>query len=245
MYQSHPHYTNIDFPFPCNPPYVPSENPTGYYENSFEVPSNWTKIEGGLDYRLRFEGVDSAFYLWLNGTEIGYSQGSRNAAEFDVTKSLKHGAEDNNTLRLKVYQWSDGSYIEDQDQWWLSGIFRDVYLIAYPKKGHIEDFFVQTNLRESFRSAYFNVSISYQLQSKGKLSIRLLDGDGESAAKDLSYDLGAGSATHDYGTKVEKPQLWNAENPYVCLPYLVPRSRSYTHETAGHAPPASQNSSID
>ena len=211
----HPHYTNINFPFPCNPPFVPSENPTGHYETTFDVPDEWLDLDGGLIYRLRFEGVDSAFHLWLNGCEIGYSQGSRNAAEFDINEHLRTNSGSHNTLRLKVYQWSDGTYLEDQDQWWLSGIFRDVYLLAYPKKGHIEDFFVRTNLREQFKGAYVSISISHELQVSSRLDIKLVDSEGTKVAKALSYDLNAGQATHEYGTKLDNPLLWSAEEPHL------------------------------
>ena len=215
----HPHYTNIDFPFPVDMPLVPSRNPTGHYLTSFEVPVDWSDVEGGLDYRLRFEGVDSAFHLWLNDTKVGYSQGSRNAAEFAITDILNEDTK--NSLRLKVYQWSDGSYIEDQDMWWLSGIFRDVYIVAYPKKGHIEDFFVQTLLREQLKSAYLNVKLAYEIQHTSELAIRLVDADGNPAAKDLSYELKSGCASHDYGTKVQQPHLWSAERPYLYYLYIT------------------------
>ena len=111
-----PHYTNIVYPFPVCPPYAPTENPTGTYCRDFDVPSKW---ERNSYIRLRFDGVDSAFYLWLNGTQIGYSQGSRNPAEFDVTDHVLRG--EPNHLVVQVLQWCSGSYIEDQDQWWLSG----------------------------------------------------------------------------------------------------------------------------
>lgn len=214
-----PHYTNIDFPFPCDMPLVPSRNPTGHYQTVFEVPDSWCDVDGGLDYRLRFEGVDSAFHLWLNGVEIGYSQGSRNAAEFAITNVLKEGSK--NILRLKVYQWSDGSYIEDQDMWWLSGVFRDVYLVAYPKNGHIEDFFAQTQLREQLKSAYLNIKLAYEVKCDAHLSIRLVDKDGSAAAKSVSYDLKPGCASHDFGTKVNNPQLWNAEQPTLYYLYVT------------------------
>ena len=209
----HPHYTNINFPFPCDPPYVPSENPTGHYETEFDVPVEWLDFDGGLNYRLRFEGVDSAFHLWLNGHEIGYSQGSRNAAEFDVNEYVRTEAGSSNTLRLKVYQWSDGTYIEDQDQWWLSGIFRDVYLLAYPQNGHIEDYFIKTNLREAFKGAFISVSISYKVQATSTVDIELLDANGKKVAKELSYELKTGTATREYGTKLDNPRLWSAEEP--------------------------------
>jgi beta-galactosidase len=115
-----PQYTNVLFPFPVDPPFVPSENPTGTYETDFQVPQTW-KRDGLLRYRLRFDGVDSAFHVSVNGVDVGYSQGSRNTAEFDITDLIIRGGEGSNTVRVQVYQWSDGSYIEDQDQWWLSG----------------------------------------------------------------------------------------------------------------------------
>jgi beta-galactosidase len=111
-----PNYTNTIFPFPCDPPRVPSQNPTGTYRRSFTVPSDW---DSSAQLRLRFDGVDSAYHVWVNGREVGYAQGSRNPAEFDITKFVHHDTE--NDLVVRVYQWSDGSYIEDQDQWWLSG----------------------------------------------------------------------------------------------------------------------------
>ena len=111
-----PQYTNFVYPFPCDPPYPPTENPTGTYFRSFSVPSEWRE---DCHLRLRFDGVDSAFYVWVNGVKIGYSQGSRNPAEFDITNQVTAGAP--NYLVVQVLQWCSGSYIEDQDQWWLSG----------------------------------------------------------------------------------------------------------------------------
>ena len=113
-----PHYTNVQFPIPVCPPYVPTENPTGTYKRSFYVPTNW---DASSQLRLRFDGVDSAYHLWVNGVLVGYAQGARNPSEFDVTEYVnRDGVE--NELFVRVYQWSDATYIEDQDQWWLSGI---------------------------------------------------------------------------------------------------------------------------
>jgi beta-galactosidase/evolved beta-galactosidase subunit alpha len=100
---SRPHYTNVVYPFPVDPPRVPTENPTGSYRRVFRVPANWR----GLQLHLRFEGVDSAFHVWLNGREIGFSKGSRMPAEFDITHAVQDG---DNVLAVRVYQWSDGSY---------------------------------------------------------------------------------------------------------------------------------------
>ncbi|MGE5943191.1 MAG: sugar-binding domain-containing protein, partial [Flavobacteriales bacterium] len=129
-----PIYTNITYPFVKNPPYVMTPayagwtnselpNPVGSYRRDFVVPENWD----GHEIYLHFAGVQSAMYVWVNGKKVGYSQGSMTPAEFDITPYLQKG---NNTLAVEVYQWSDGSYLEDQDFWRLSGIFRDVYLYA-------------------------------------------------------------------------------------------------------------------
>ena len=126
-----PHYTNIQYPFPLDPPRVPTENPTGSYRRDFEVSKDWS----GSRIILRFEGVDSAFHVWVNGREVGFSKGSREPAEFDLTDIVKQGR---NTIAVRVMQWSDGTYLEDQDMWWLSGIFRDVMLLARPAT-HIAD----------------------------------------------------------------------------------------------------------
>ncbi len=111
-----PHYTNVQYPIPVCPPYVPSENATGTYVRTFQVPSAWSRDS---HVRLRFDGVDSAYHVWVNQVLIGYAQGSRNAHEFDVTRYLDWDGP--NQVHVRVYRWCDGSYIEDQDQWWLSG----------------------------------------------------------------------------------------------------------------------------
>lgn len=111
-----PWYTNVQFPIPVCPPYVPSDNPTGTYRRTFHVPNTWNS---GDQLRLRFDGVDSAYHVFVNGTLVGYAQGSRNPHEFDVSEYVNR--DEPNELFVRVYQWSDGTYIEDQDQWWLSG----------------------------------------------------------------------------------------------------------------------------
>ncbi len=120
-----PIYTNVIYPFPADPPRVPTENPTGLYRRSFCLPDSFQ----GQRVYLRFEGVDSAFELWVNGQSIGFSKGARLPAEFDISQAVQSGE---NVVAVKVIRWSDGSYLEDQDMWWLSGIFRDVYLLARP-----------------------------------------------------------------------------------------------------------------
>lgn len=111
-----PNYTNTQFPIPVCPPFVPTENPTGTYRRQFQVPKEWDE---NSEIRLRFDGVDSAYHVWVNGYLVGYAQGSRNPSEYDVTPYLKKDGD--NEVFVRVYQWSDATYIEDQDQWWLSG----------------------------------------------------------------------------------------------------------------------------
>ncbi|MFI9613359.1 glycoside hydrolase family 2 TIM barrel-domain containing protein [Streptomyces sp. NPDC052023] len=132
-----PIYTNIRFPFPIDPPHVPDENPTGDYRRHVEIPAGWSGFERIV---LRFDGVESLFRLWVNGIEIGSASGSRLPHEFDVTAAVRTG---DNVVAVRVHQWSAASYVEDQDQWWLPGIFRDVTLLARPTGG-VEDVWLRT-----------------------------------------------------------------------------------------------------
>jgi beta-galactosidase len=129
-----PAYTNIRYPFPIDPPHVPSDNPTGDYLTTFRLPPQW-RDHGVL---LRFEGVDSLAKVWLNGIELGVTSGSRLATEFDIRAQLDQDGE--NVLAVRVHQWSSGSYLEDQDMWWMSGIFRSVSLLARPHGGVVDSF---------------------------------------------------------------------------------------------------------
>jgi len=149
-------YSNVRYPFKANPPFVTGQpprnftsykdrNPVGSYRTEFTVPNDWQ----GRQVFIHFDGVDSAFYLWVNGCEVGYSQGSRTPAEFNITKYLHKGS---NTLAVQVYRYCDGSYLEDQDFWRLSGIYRDVYLFSTPAI-HIQDFFVRTELDKDYIDA--------------------------------------------------------------------------------------------
>ncbi|MFX1452398.1 MAG: sugar-binding domain-containing protein, partial [Promethearchaeota archaeon] len=132
-----PMYLNYRYPPSINTKQIPSidpqDNPIGSYRTEFTIPKEWE----GREIFIHFDGVQSAFYIWINGEKVGYSQGSMTPAEFNITKYLKKG---NNILAVEVYCWSDGSYLEDQDTWRLSGIYRDVYLFSTPKL-HIRDFF--------------------------------------------------------------------------------------------------------
>ncbi|MEV6738759.1 glycoside hydrolase family 2 TIM barrel-domain containing protein [Streptomyces sp. NPDC051104] len=136
-----PIYTNVQFPFPIDPPHAPDENPTGDYRRHFDIPADWSDAERVV---LRFDGVESLFKVWVNGVEIGSASGSRLAHEFDVTSPVRPG---DNIVAVRVHQWSAASYLEDQDQWWLPGIFRDVTLIARPAGG-IEDVWLRTGFED-------------------------------------------------------------------------------------------------
>ncbi len=211
-----PHYTNVIYPFPVDPPNVPTENPTGSYRRKFFISDDWDDCQ----VFLRFEGVDSAFYVWVNGQQVGYSQGSRLPAEFDVTSFIRHGV---NTIAVRVFQWSDGSYLEDQDMWWLSGIFRDVYLIAAPQV-HIFDFGIRTELDAEYRDAVLKIravvkNYSQQAAENYTVEVNLLDAGRQSVldapvSSSISV-LPDGEAIIDLETAVENPEKWSAENPYL------------------------------
>jgi beta-galactosidase/evolved beta-galactosidase subunit alpha len=148
-YDDKPIYTNVHYPFPPNHPYVPDENPTGCYRRTFTLNSSWL----GRNILLLFESVDSAFYLWVNGNPVGYSQDSRLPAEFDITPYVHSGE---NSLAVQVMRYCDGSYLEDQDMWLLSGIQRDVILYAKPKVC-LEDFTIRTLLDEQCENAILEI----------------------------------------------------------------------------------------
>eukprot|EP00249_Psilotum_nudum_P022717 c28621_g1_i1 orf=380-3835(-) len=149
-----PIYTNILYPFPLDPPHVPEENPTGCYRKSFSLPLEWI----GRRTFLMFEAVDSAFYVWINGTLVGYSQDSRLPAEFEITEHCHVPGSAENILAVQVMRWSDGTYLEDQDHWWLSGIHRDVVVFSKPQV-MIADYFVKTHVSEDFLFADLEVEL--------------------------------------------------------------------------------------
>lgn len=209
-----PHYTNAAFPFPVDPPRVPTQNPTGSYRHEFFIPETW----GERRTLLRFEGVDSAFYVWVNGRQVGFSKGSRIPAEFDITSYVRPGP---NSVSVQVYQWSDGSYCEDQDMWWLSGIFRDVYLLSVPKT-HLWNVGVQAKLDQSYRDATLQVRANLRNYGKTRadgmrLEAVLLDTDhqrvaGDAVAAAMDPD---GETIVELALPVANPIKWTAETPYL------------------------------
>lgn len=210
-----PIYVNIQYPFPRNPPYIPHDyNPVGSYKRTFTVPGDWD----GRQVFLHFGAVKSAAYYWLNGEKLGYSQGAKTPVEFDVTDYLQPGE---NTLAVEIYRWSDGSYLEDQDFWRVSGIERDVYLWAAPRV-HVRDFFAQAGLDGKYRNGTLEVEAevrNYYPQAQNGLSLRcqVLDAGGNVVLNQLQpVQVGAdGSTTVAFQGTVKRPVQWSAENPYL------------------------------
>ena len=200
------HYTNINYPFPCDPPYVPDRNPAGLYAREFEVSEAWADKEK----YVVFEGVNSCFYVWVNGSFVGYSQGSRVPAEFRLT-GLRAGT---NRIAVMVLKWCDGSYIEDQDAWRYSGIFRDVYLLARDKS-HVRDVFLKHELSEDFGSA--ELSVDVEAVGDLRLTAVLTDAEGTEVASGEAPVTGKGNIK----LTVSNPELWNAERPYLYRLYLL------------------------
>lgn len=209
-----PHYSSCPYPFPIDPPHVPIENPVGCYRHIFEVDEAW--IDRHI--HLIFEGVDSAFHVWVNGQPAGYSQGSHLHSEFDITAFMKPG---NNVLAVRVYQWSDGSYLESQDKWRLSGIFRDVYVVA-ASVINIRDAYVQTSFDDNYEDAELRIKLYIaNLQNDevclSSLRITLID-DRQQTIFD-HYHEGAiqlsanGEQVVNVVEAIQSAQHWTAETP--------------------------------
>ncbi|KAI1489922.1 intracellular beta-galactosidase BgaD [Biscogniauxia mediterranea] len=219
MWQLHgygrgPQYTNVNFPVPVDPPNVPlAENETASYVRRFVVPGSLRPDGDGdeAQIRLRFEGVDAAYHVWVNGREVGYHQGSRNPAEFDITDVLNPQGE--NTLAVRVYQYCDATYIEDQDQWRMSGIYRDVHLLGFPAKSRIEDLFIQTKLDSQYVNADLKVRVD--VTGSGELKLELYDPEKKSivVSDTRSVAGGDGRTSVDFSLPVENPHKWTAETP--------------------------------
>lgn len=193
----HHQYTNTRYPFPYDPPYVPHDNPCGIYTRTFDLKESCDR------FYLNFEGVDSCFYVWINGNFIGYSQISHSTSEFDVTDSVHAGT---NTITVLVLKWCDGSYFEDQDKFRMSGIFRDVYLLSRPQE-HIRDFFITTPLTNDYTNAKIDVAVEFAAEPFS-FCYTLLDPNGN--------ELKSGVCDKDaFSIAIDHPVLWNAESPYL------------------------------
>ena len=216
----YPIYTNIPYAWgEPNPPFVPHDfNPVGSYRRTFETPADWK----GRQVILHFAGVDSAFYLWINGEEVGYSQGSRTPAEFNITPHLQPGE---NTMAVEVYRYSDGSYLECQDFWRISGIFRDVFLFSVAELD-IRDFQVDTTLDGAYRDAQLELTLWLRnfgdAAATGRIEAELFNASGESVIEPLETRVTVSSTDElrvELGTRVENPAKWSAETPnlYILL----------------------------
>ena len=218
-----PLYSNSTYPFLNNPPFIQPQrgyttftepNPTGSYRRNFTLPSDWS----GKEIFLHFDGVYSAFYVWVNGKKVGYSQGANNDSEFDITKYLVKGK---NMVAVEVYKWSDGSYLEDQDMFRLAGIHRDVYLVARPKI-HISDIDLETGFNEDLSSATLDASALLRNDGKAsaaKLKSTLLDEEGRvvGTAESGLNTVASGKELKTEASRivVNAPRLWSAEDPYL------------------------------
>jgi beta-galactosidase len=189
-------YTNVNYPFPCDPPYIPEENPCGLYVRHFDC----TEEDMGMRQFLNFEGVDSCFYVWVNSEFAGYSQVSHSTSEFEITDLVTEG---DNLICVLVVQWCDGSYLEDQDKLRMSGIFRDVYLISRPQ-AFLQDYFV----KESFAPDYTSATITVELTKDGDTAVKA------SLLSPQNILLETKQEENSLLTfQIDNPLLWNAENP--------------------------------
>ena len=192
-----PQYTNIRYPFPYDPPFVPQDIPCGTYVYDFMYEKDAVASKAFLN----FEGVDSSFYVWLNGEYVGYSQVPHATSEFDVTNVIKEGK---NTIAVLVMKWCDGSYLEDQDKFRMNGIFRDVYLLKRPEKA-IRDYRIKTTVEDA--KAIVDLSIEYVAGVDTKITLE--DASGAVVARSELAETG------EIKLEVVAPTLWNTENPYL------------------------------
>jgi beta-galactosidase len=208
-----PLYSSSKYPFPVDPPFIPKLNPTGSYARMFNIPDSWS----GRAVMLAFDGVDAAFHVWVNGEEVGFGQGSHNRMEFDITPFIRPGE---NKLAVRVYQWSTGSYLEDQDKWRLSGIFRDVYLVSVPIV-HMFDVRIRTKLDESYREGLLELDVTLTNRSgqteEGCVLHAALLGPGHEELTSATLPAAApgpgGEAVVHAELPVSSPELWSAEQP--------------------------------
>ncbi len=209
-----PQYINIRFPFPFDPPFVPHDNPCGAYLHTFD----YQQDEQAPHVFLNFEGVDSCFYVWINGDYIGYSQAAHAVSEFDVTSHLRQGQ---NLLAVLVLKWCDGSYLEGQDKFRVSGIFRDVYLLKRPKN-MIFDYHIQASRQTG------NIRVQLQfLEEAVPTRLTLLNAQGQTAAQDTVF-AAPGACTSEAILHIAQPESWNPERPYLYTLVLETENETIT-----------------
>lgn len=209
-----PIYTNITYPFPKNPPYIEhSDNPVGSYRRNFDLPGTWN----GRRVYLHFEGGTSAMYIWVNGEKVGYSENTKSPAEFDITNYVKPGK---NLVAVEAYRWSDGSYLEDQDFWRISGIDRNVFLYSTTNL-RIADFFARPDLDGKYKNGSLSVDVTLNNYNKsaktGQIEALLLDATGkEIFNQSLTINAPAEAKKETtFSKNVSSPNLWSGETPYL------------------------------
>lgn len=204
-----PIYTDVTYPFKANPPFVPQDyNPVGHYVHEFTVPENWK----GMDVIMDFEGVESAFYLWINGKMVGYSEDSRLPAHFNISKFLKKGK---NRLAMKVFRFSDGSYLEDQDYWKYSGIERNVFIQARPKS-RMNDYVLGNKLINQYKDGNFTLDVNMLNPQKGqKVEVKVLSATGKSLFKQIQSIISPADTLIHFEKLLKNVQPWSAESPYL------------------------------
>ncbi len=226
-----PIYINAGYPFEKNPPYIHHNyNPVGSYKREFKLPKGW----GNKEIFVHFGAVSSAMYVWVNGQKVGYSQGSKTPAEFCITPYIKEG---NNSIAVEVYRWCDGSYLEDQDFWRLSGIQRDVYLLAR-NKVHIRDFFAKADLIHEYQDGRLSLSIelknSRHINRNITIEFSLLDKDKEILSGAEIISLKNEKAVVQFDREIKNPKKWTAETPNLyTLLITLKNSTGETLETVG------------
>ncbi|MFT5296929.1 MAG: beta-galactosidase [Colwellia sp.] len=202
-----PHYANIEYAFPANQPFIPDDyNPVGSYLKTFELPKTWQQDK----VIIHLGAVNSAFYIWVNGKKVGYSQGSKLPAEFDLTDFVESGK---NTIALQVYRWSDGSYLEDQDGWSLSGIERDVYLYATPKT-HISDYTVTAGLNDTFIDGELVIDVEVVSEKQQQITIKATLLNNERVLFDV-VNKPSDNSIITMSKIIPNVKSWSAETPYL------------------------------
>ena len=235
----HPHYTNVIMPFPDLPPRVPEKNPTGLYRTTVTVPSEWS----GRRVILHVGGAESVLYLWLDGQPVGLAKDTRLPSEFDLTPYVRAGA--THLLAAVVVKWSDASFVEDQDQWWMGGIHREVYLYSQAEH-YLEDAFVRGDLEDNLRDGRLRISVRIgapDAEAKGcKVRVQLYDARGRAVLRQPAEGL---PETKDpwrnprkmvnFDVGVHRPQCWSAEAPYLytaVITLIAPDGREVEHTSS-------------
>ena len=220
-----PIYTNITYPFPNNPPFIDHKyNPVGSYRRTFSVPDNWT----GREVFLHFGSISGCAYVWINGQAVGMSKVAKSPAEFNITPFLKKGS---NLLAVQVFRWHDGSYLEDQDMWRLTGIERNVFLTAKPKS-HIADFWVKAGLEDNYQNGTLSATIDFKnVPPQYSVEISVFDKQKKAV---FTQTKQATTPSVNIEGKIQNPAQWSAEYPNLYTAVIVLKNeKGQTIEATG------------